>query len=269
VSKLLSKIKIIYQDSDVIVVNKPAGLKVHPCKARPLGKKALETPEPTLIDWLVERYPEVGGIGDLPEIRPGLVHRLDQGTSGVMIIARNQKSFSFLKSLFKKRKVIKTYLALVVGTPKKSASPVKSQIGKSRSKGIRQTVFQKTAKDFKGAFTEFKVLKSFDKFSLLKVYPRTGRTHQIRVHLASIGHPIVGDSLYGNWKNQPQIAELGRLFLHALALELTLPYNREARSSNHAQRGKRIQFEAGLPQELNQIIKKLEANKLTTSQEAI
>lgn len=242
---ILDKIQVIYEDADVLVINKPAGLTVHPTKPRSLGKDRPAGCRPTLADWLVDNYPAIKKVGDKPALRPGIVHRLDKDTSGVLIAAKKQKSFRFLKDKFKNREVKKEYLALVIGTVKQAKGFIKRPIGRSRKRGVKRRTFQKFEKTAKKAHTEFKRLEAFENFSLLKIVPITGRTHQIRVHLASIGHPIAGDRMYGSWKKQPQIQGLNRSFLHAFALELTLPS------------GKATRFESPLPSELKTVLKSL------------
>jgi len=264
-----NQIRVIYEDKNFLAVYKPAGLLVHPVKISNLKSQISKIiKEQTLTDWLVKNYPEVRKVGDEPEIRPGIVHRLDKDTSGVILIPRNQKYFEYLKNLFEARQIKKTYLALVYGKVEPRRGTIKKPIY-LKPGTTKRTVWQ--GKMEKEAITEYKVLKYFIKtrintdkntdkhrynisinprsnpyksatFSLLKVIPKTGRTHQIRVHLASIQHPIVGDSLYG-----PKINPFGlkRLFLHAESLEFS-PSN-----------GKRIKIESELPDELKSILKKL------------
>lgn len=239
----------IYEDKNFLAVYKPAGMLVHPAAAN--RKAQIAKRELTLTDWLVKNYPEIKKVGDLPagrqvtQIRPGIVHRLDRETSGVILIARNQKYFEYLKNLFQTRQIKKTYLALIWGKVEPKMGVIEKPI-RLKSGTIKRTVWQ--GKMEKEAITEYKVIKflklKINKekeqiFSLVKVMPKTGRTHQIRVHLASIGHPIVGDSLYGP-KNNP--FNLKRQFLHAESLEFS--------TAN----GKRIKIEAGLPKELQNII---------------
>ena len=212
--------KIIYEDKDFLAIDKPAGLMVHPAAIS--GKKKQREKEPTLVDWLLVRYPEIKNVGDDPYLRPGIVHRLDKETSGVMLIPKNQGYFEYLKSLFKAHAIKKTYLALVPGIPKRNSGIIDAPIGIKNGTLKRSVHSRKMAK---AAVTEYKVLKTVQMpdasgksmpFSLLEVLPMTGRTHQIRVHLASIGHPVVGDSLYGP-KKQPEWTS--RLMLHAQSLE--------------------------------------------------
>lgn len=248
------KIRVIYKDKNFLAVYKPAGLLVHPAKFR-IKNLELRIKEPTLVDWLLKYYPEisaVGGsafggknIGDDSKTRPGIVHRLDKDTSGVILVARNQKYFEYLKNLFQTRQIKKTYLALVWGKLEPRTGVIKKPIS-IKSGAVKRTVWKGRLE--KEAITEYKVVKFIKLkvnkekegfFSLVKVFPKTGRTHQIRVHLASVGHPIVGDSLYGPKKNP---FGLKRQFLHAESLEFS------------AEEGKRIKIEAEPPAELKNII---------------
>ena len=234
---------VIYEDSDFLAIDKPAGLLVHAVRhtsLKPRGS-SLAIEEPTLVDWLLKHYPEIKMVGDDPEMRPGIVHRLDKDTSGVMLIPRNQKYFEYLKSLFQKHEIEKTYLAVVYGVPKKSEGVIDAPIGIVNGTLRRSIRSKKMSKE---AVTEYKVLRSFnisklsyfkyddvvlemlkskniEILSLLEVHPKTGRTHQIRVHLASIGHPIVGDKLYGPRSSRASRLELRtpfRLMLHAFSI---------------------------------------------------
>lgn len=221
--------KIVYEDENFVGVSKPAGMLTHPYKTnenRPRfagsrGARQMANGEDTLAGWLLKKYPEMRNVGDDPETRPGIVHRLDRETSGIMLAVRNQKYFEYFKSLFKERQIKKTYLALVSGEPRKKQGVIDKPIG-IKNGSVKRSVHSE--KMLKSAVTEYKVVKTFLSngvpFSLLEVSPKTGRTHQIRVHLASIGHPIVGDSLYGGKKNAG-LAK--RLMLHAYSLEFSLP----------------------------------------------
>ncbi len=229
--------EVIYEDRDIIAVNKPSGMMVH-------GVAGKVSAEPTLVDVLLERYPEIRTVGDDPALRPGIVHRLDKDTSGVMLIARNQQAFEYLKSQFKDRDMRKTYAAAVAGVPRPEQGIIDRPIG-IRSGTTKRSV--RSEKMAKPAVTEYETAKTmlaedaFGKerqFSLLMVHPKTGRTHQIRVHLASIGHPIVGDPLYGP-KKQPRWAR--RLMLHAASIEFSGPD------------GGRLRFDAALPEEFREL----------------
>ena len=194
-------LNIVYQNENLIVINKPSGLLVHPT-----SKKEGDT----LLDELIKRYPEIRGVGEKrAHIRPlheaterhGIVHRLDKETSGLLVVAKTQESYEILTELFKQRKMKKTYFALVCGSPKQAKETIKKEI--KAYKGKRQTVekySQVEAKKVRPSETKWSVVKRYSKFTLLNVEPLTGRTHQIRVHLDSIGHPIVCDKLYGKKK---------------------------------------------------------------------
>ncbi|OGI88067.1 hypothetical protein A2995_01825 [Candidatus Nomurabacteria bacterium RIFCSPLOWO2_01_FULL_33_24] len=210
------KDKILYEDNDLLVVNKPAGLAVH---------SNGRTEEKTLVDFLLEKYPEIKNIGDNP-IRPGIVHRLDKDTSGVLIIVKNQKSFLFLKEQFQNREVKKVYQAVVWGWLKDNEGMIDKPIGKSR-KDFRLWSAQRGARgELRDAITKYKVLKYFkvekNKFSLVEVYPKTGRTHQIRVHFKYLSNPIVCDLLYAPKRVCP-IIRISRLALQAVSIEFKKP----------------------------------------------
>jgi 23S rRNA pseudouridine1911/1915/1917 synthase len=232
-------VEVIYKDDRLLVIVKPAGLQVHGVRiassknARRKDEPARE-PMPTLVDWLAAHYPEVKKVGDDPGLRPGIVHRLDKETSGVMLIARTQAMFEYLKALFQRHEIKKTYLALVWGKPREERGTIDAPIG-IRNGTLKRSV--RSEKMAKQAVTGYRVVKTFSNdTSLLEIVPQTGRTHQIRVHLASIGHPVVGDRMYGPRK-QPEWAT--RLLLHALSIEFTDPD------------GKRVKFEADPPKELS------------------
>lgn len=208
---------ILYEDQDVLTVNKPAGLVVHSD-----GK----TKEKTLADWVVSKYPEVENVGE-PIIslsgevikRPGIVHRLDRETSGVMLIAKNQKSFENLKKQFQEHKIEKKYEAFVWGKFKEKEGEVNRPIGRSKS-DFRKWSAQRGARGgMREAITVYKVLVDNGHYSFLGLYPKTGRTHQIRVHMKAINHPLVGDSLYGPKKEN----DLGfkRTALHSKGVSFT------------------------------------------------
>ena len=199
----------------------------------------------TIVDFLLEKFPEIKNVGDEAEIRPGIVHRLDRDTSGIMIVARNQKTFAELKKMFSERKMEKTYFALVCGIPSKRKGVIETPIGRSTRNPTKRGT-GRHIKSGREAMTHYKVIKSYGKeFSFLEVLPKTGRTHQIRVHLKSIEHPVACDRIYGGKKvccpeftNSPR-----RLFLHASSLEFSLP------------EGKRWRFEADLPDDLEKALK--------------
>jgi 23S rRNA pseudouridine1911/1915/1917 synthase len=225
----MSEPEVIFENSDFVVVNKPAGLMVHAARVSERRRfDEARVSEPTLVDWLLVRYPEIRNVGDEPTLRPGIVHRLDKATSGVMIVARTQASFEHLKKLFQDHRMRKTYFAIVRGIPKNKKGVIDAPIGIKNGSLKRSIHSSKMAKE---AVTEYVVEKEIaapakgsggekEQCAFLKVNPKTGRTHQIRVHLASIGHPIVGDVLYG--KKMPRIGDeaggAARLMLHAASL---------------------------------------------------
>jgi len=225
--------KIIHEDNDILVIDKPAGLLVHPTNKKEKN---------TLIDWLINKYPEIKNIGE-DKTRPGIVHRLDKDTSGLMVIPKNNKTFFYLKKQFQNRKIEKKYLALVIGKLKDKKGIITKAIGRSRKKGIKQTTVPIVPR--KEAITEYKVLKEFKDYSLIEAIPKTGRMHQIRIHLASIGYPIAGDEKY-KFKRQPRPKDLTRQFLHAIYLKFQM------------QDGRIMEFRSELPKELNNVLKKIQ-----------
>ncbi len=243
--------EVIFEDKDLVAVDKPAGLMVHavrvnddrhPSRGRRRGDEEGRK-EPTLTAWLVARYPEMKAVGDDPVMRPGIVHRLDKATSGVMVAARTQAAFERLKMLFQEHRMRKTYLALVRGVPKNKKGTIDAPIGITAG-SLRRSVH--SSKMAKPAVTEYEVVEASNdgQYALLRVRPKTGRTHQIRVHLASIGHPIVGDPLYGGRRARLSAnghAVPSRLMLHAASLGFT------------DADGGRYEFEAPLPPEFQVI----------------
>ena len=248
-------ISVIHEDKNFVAVYKPAGILVHSTKISQNSEFRIQNynDEPTLVDWLIKKYPEIKTIGDDPKTRPGIVHRLDKDTSGVMVIPRNQHYFEYLKKLFQNHEVKKTYVALVYGELLPKTGKIEKPIS-LKSGSVKRTVWK--GKMEKEAITEYRVARSIEYrvmdgtehrvssnekklFSLVEVMPKTGRTHQIRIHMASIGHPIVGDSLYGK-KTNP--FGLTRQFLHAESLEWT------------SEDGRRIKIECDLPEELRGVL---------------
>ncbi len=209
----MSDPEVIYETPDFLAVDKPAGLLVHSVPA--LASKK----EPTLTAWLLRHYPEVRKVGDKPEVRPGIVHRLDRETSGIMLVPRNQAYFEYLKGLFQKHEIRKKYLALVSGEVK-SSGRIDRPIG-IKSGSVKRSLYSEKMR--KEAVTNYELKKVMErdgeKFSLLEIRPETGRTHQIRVHLSGIGHPVAGDRLYGP-RTQP--SWIKRLMLHAWSLEFEM-----------------------------------------------
>ncbi len=207
----MKKYKLIFQDNNYIIVNKPAGLIVH-------GNKNIK--DISLADQLLNDFPEIKKVGENP-FRPGIVHRLDKPVSGIMIIARNNKSFDFLKKIFKNRKVKKNYLALVYGEIIPDEGEINFVI-KRASKGYKMVALPATIKkkpntEGRQSISEFRVIKRFFHYTLLSVTIKTGRTHQIRAHFAAYGNPLVGDDLYGNKKTKEKNKKMNlqRIWLHA------------------------------------------------------
>lgn len=199
------KLVIVDETDDYLIINKPAGLIVHP---------AVGIKENTLIDWLIKKYPNIKSIGDDPK-RPGLVHRLDKDVSGLMVIAKNQKTFAHLKKQFQEHKIKKEYLALVYGKIKKDEGKIDFPLMRSRLTGRIAAKPKET--EGKDAITEFEIIKRFTNYTYLKLNLLTGRTHQIRVHLKAYGYPLVGDKIYRNNKLKDKFG-LDRIFLHAATL---------------------------------------------------
>lgn len=221
---------VIYEDDDIIIVNKQKGLVVHPGNGNPDG---------TLANAILERCKDsLSGIGGT--IRPGIVHRIDKDTSGLVIIAKNDNAHLKISKQIQERKVSKTYIALVRGVIKENEATINMPIGRSTKDRKKMAV----AKNGKEAITHFKVLKRYEGYTLLEVKIETGRTHQIRVHLAQIGYPIVGDEVYSNGKNPFGVK--GQM-LHAAKLEFV-----------HPTTNKQVTYEAPLPEYFLDVLKTLE-----------
>ncbi len=223
-------IDIVYEDDDIIVVNKPKGMVVHPANGNPDG---------TLVNAIMAICKDsLSGIGG--EIRPGIVHRLDKDTSGLLIVAKNDKAHVNMSEQIKNHEVKKTYIALVRGVVKENEATIDMPIGRSTSDRKKMAVI----KTGRNAVTHIKVLKRYNKYTLLQVNIETGRTHQIRVHLSHIGYPIVGDYTYSNGKNE--FGVVGQC-LHAKCLEFKHPIT-----------GAEMKLEAPLPKYFEEIIQKLD-----------
>lgn len=199
------KIKVIFENDEYLVIDKPAGLLVQP---------TTHQRENTLVEWLVNKYPEIVNIGQ--QDRPGIVHRLDKDVSGLMVIAKTQGSYQNLVGQFKNSRVKKEYSAIVYGLPSLQKGTINLPVGRTKKGKLIAIKYRKGVKLEKSAVTEYEVVKSFNNFSLLKIKPLTGRTHQIRIHLRETGCPIVGDQEHGI-KNKELKIKNGptRIFLHA------------------------------------------------------
>jgi 23S rRNA pseudouridine1911/1915/1917 synthase len=236
----LIPITIIYQDGDIIVVDKPAGLTVHPAPGHPSG---------TLVNALLAMCPDLKGIAGT--LRPGIVHRLDKDTSGLMVVAKNDRAQRSLSHQLKERGVHKTYLAVVRGIPKPREGVIEAPIGrhpKNRKKmavvaGGRDSVTKyRTREEIAGGV-----------YALLEVEPISGRTHQIRVHMSALGHPVVGDATYGK---RSDVIE--RQFLHAWKLAFAMPLG-----------GRTVEFESPLPVDLREALEVLRGQSFDHAQESV
>ncbi len=222
---------IIYEDQDIIVVNKPAGMVVHPAYGHRSG---------TLVNAILAHCPELAGLDGTQ--RPGIVHRLDKDTSGLIIVAKNKAAKQSLQRQFKGREVRKVYLALVEGRLEPERGIIEAPIGRDPKRRKRMAVVP----GGREARTEFRVLERFPAHTLVEVEPKTGRTHQVRVHFTFIGHPVAGDRVYGFRK---QRLELERQFLHAQTLGFKLPSS-----------GRYVEFTAELPEDLREILEGLKVS---------
>ncbi len=202
------KLDIIYEDSNSIVINKPQGMVVHPGAGNFTG---------TLVHGLLYHCLEMRDKFPLDDIRPGIVHRLDKDTSGIIISAKNPCTLEFLSSQFRNKSTQKSYLAIVKGVPFKPEGRIETYIVRDQNNRKKFTVSENRGKK---AITRYKVIKAWDNFSLLLLKPETGRTHQLRVHLLHLGHPILGDPIYG--RKSAIFPDIG-LMLHAFRLSITLP----------------------------------------------
>lgn len=218
-------LEILYEDSDLVVVNKPAGLVVHPAAGHPAG---------TLVNALLHHCPDLIGIGG--ERRPGIVHRLDKDTSGALVAAKNEKSMAGLVAQFKAHQVEKQYLALVWGKPNPPAGSIETLIGRHNRDRKRMSANPRRGRP---ALTHYETLEVFADSALLRIRIVTGRTHQIRVHMAHRGHPVVGDRQYGTRSPQGLPAPAPRQMLHSEKLALT-----------HPATGRRLSLTAPLPADL-------------------
>jgi 23S rRNA pseudouridine1911/1915/1917 synthase len=253
---------VIYEDADLAVVNKPSGMMVHAGS----GQNEQARNRGTLVNALLYRFKKLSATGG--DLRPGIVHRLDKQTSGLIVVAKNDRAHAALAELFASRQIKKTYIALVQGTVERAKGTINASVGRDPVRRTRMTA--KPLGDARTAVSHYEVVRRlanrFGKFTLVNVRIETGRTHQIRVHMASIGHPVVGDTLYGGSgqltdqvasqaatskaarrKAEPERLRLGRNFLHAARLEFP-----------HPRTGKLLELEAPLPAELEAFLCQME-----------
>jgi 23S rRNA pseudouridine1911/1915/1917 synthase len=253
---------VVYEDKDLAVVDKPAGMMVHAGS----GQSDDARSRGTLVNALLHRFQSLSATGG--ELRPGIVHRLDKETSGLIVVAKNDGAHAKLAALFAGRRIKKTYIALVQGDVARDKGTIDAAVGRDPLRRTRMTA--RPTQNARSAVSHYEVLRKlrtkFGKFTLVKVRIETGRTHQIRVHMASIGHPVVGDTLYGaagrltaeidaraaNRKrakpgNEPERLRLGRNFLHAAELEFPHPLTSEP-----------VRLSAPLPRELEEFLSRLD-----------
>lgn len=227
---------VLYEDDDLVAVNKPAGMVVHAGGGVRRG---------TLVNALLHRFGRLSRVGG--PVRPGIVHRLDKGTSGVLLVAKSDEVHQKLAAQFSGRTVEKRYLALVHGEPPRKHDVIRLSIARDRVRRTRMTTRRRLGRP---AETEYRVLRSRPGFAFLEVFLRTGRTHQVRVHLSALGHPVVGDTLYGaprrlRWDNQSCVT-LNRNFLHAERLRF-----------HHPRTNLEMEISAPLPEELSGLLQRL------------
>lgn len=228
-------LNIVYEDADLIVIDKPAGMVVHPAAGHPGG---------TLVNAVLAHAPDLEGVGD--EQRPGIVHRLDKDTSGLIVVAKNDRAHRHLQTQFRDRLAQKFYLALVVGHPPTPVGRIEAPIGRDPKNRQRMAVLPEGNVTAREAITNYQLLESFKTFSLLQAEPKTGRTHQIRVHFTFLGCPLAGDTLYASRRSAGiKLPGLSRHFLHATRLTLQLPS------------GETRAFESPLPSDLAGVLAEL------------
>jgi 23S rRNA pseudouridine1911/1915/1917 synthase len=257
---------VVFEDADLAVVNKPAGMMVH----AGAGQSDDARSQGTLVNALLYRFKALSSTGG--ELRPGIVHRLDKDTSGLIVVAKNDRAHAALGEMFSSRRINKTYIALVQGALEREKGTINAGVSRDPVRRTRMTV--QPNENARSAVSHYEVVRRlatrFGKFTLVRVRIETGRTHQIRVHMASIGHPVVGDTLYGGAghltdqvaaqaaqsraarrKAEPEILRLRRNFLHAARLEFAHPLT-----------GKPLQLEAPLPAELEKFLERLESGSI-------
>ena len=228
------EVKVVDETPDFLVIEKPSGLLVHPAPSQKTS---------TLVDFLVKHAPEIKKVGDAKE-RPGIVHRLDREASGLMVVAKSKRMFEHLKKQFQVHDIAKEYLALVYGKVVKDFDTITTAIGRKKGRG-RMSARSKAQEGDKDAVSHYDVLERFPQATLIKVRTETGRMHQVRVHMKSIGHPLVGDALYGTPQQSTTSLRGVRLFLHAAALGFT------------DLEGRRRDYRSELPPDLHQVLETL------------
>jgi 23S rRNA pseudouridine1911/1915/1917 synthase len=226
---------IVFEDDDLIVVNKPAGIVVHPAEGNYSG---------TLVNALLFHCKNLSGIGGV--LRPGIVHRLDKNTSGLIVVAKSDRAHQSLSDQMKDRSVLKKYIALVRGGVKFDTGVIDARIGRNPAYRKKMAVIKNQDRKSKEAVSHYRVLERFKGHSLLEIEIKTGRTHQIRVHLSHLGHPVVGDATYGKGRNE---FDIRRQLLHAKVLGFTHPVT-----------GEHVEFEADLPQDFADVLDSLRKN---------
>lgn len=226
-------LEIVFENADLLVVNKPAGMVAHPSPGHASG---------TLVHAALAHAPEMEGVGG--ELRPGVVHRLDRDTSGLILLAKNDAAHHWLQNQFRDRQVVKTYLALVDGQPPTPTGRIEAPIGRNTTHRQLMTIVE--AAKGREAITEYRTLETFPHHTLIEAHPLTGRTHQIRVHLKFLGCPVVGDTIYGK---KHATLPVQRHFLHAARLTIILPGETSLRT-----------FEAPLPADLQSVLEMLRAH---------
>jgi 23S rRNA pseudouridine1911/1915/1917 synthase len=252
---------VVFEDNDFAVVNKPAGMMVHAGS----GQSEDARSRGTLVNALLYRFQSLSATGG--DLRPGIVHRLDKATSGLIVVAKNDRAHAALAAMFSGRRIGKTYIALVQGAVEREKGTITAAVGRDPLRRTRMTA--RPTENARSAVSHYEVVRRlatrFGKFTLIRVRIETGRTHQIRVHMASIGHPVVGDTVYGaagqlteimegqatkatRKKTEPERLRLGRNFLHAAELAFAHPVT-----------GKALQLNAPLPEELNTFLARLES----------
>ena len=227
---------IRYEDDDMLLINKPAGMVVHPGAGHESG---------TLVNAVLAHCPEVLNVGG--EMRPGIVHRLDKETSGLIIVAKNDQALQYLQAQFKERTIKKRYVALVEGQVQPPTALIDAPIGRDLRQRKKMAVItaRHASKQARPAQTMYNTMTTYDDFTLIECMPQTGRTHQIRVHMAYVGHPLVGDKVYGRRKQQ---IRMSRHFLHAAGLVFKRPSDKET-----------LTYESELPDDLESVLTELAA----------